>query len=335
MIKLSRETRVGLFTAMGITLLYLGYNFLRGRKFFSSYHNYYVVYNNVEGLVSSTPVYINGFKVGQVSEISLPDASHTDQILVNLLIDGRVKIGKGSTARITSLDLLGGKAINIHLHDSIANYENNDTLPGDKEDDLTTSISNMVSPIREKSEQVLVTLEKVLGSLREVFNEKGTQNLSYGMIELSQALHNIRIATERLNQFVGEESSNLHKTTKSIQEITSTIASNKTTIDKTMHHIESLSDSLAQAPIKSTLQNLNDLSKELSTLTKNMNDGKGSLGMMANDKSLYENLNKTLAELKSLLADMQKHPARYVHFSVFGGANKKAEKEHKAESNLK
>lgn len=289
----------------------------------------------MEGLVSSTPIYINGFKVGQVSEIQLPDATHTDQILVSMIIDGKIRIGKGSEAIITSLDLLGGKAINIRLHDTTALAQNNDTLRGDKEIDLTTSISNMVSPIRDKSEQVLITLEKVLGSLREVFNEKGTQNLSYGMIELSQALHNIRIATERMNQFVAQESTNLHKTVKGFEEITSTIAANKSSIDKTMHHMETLSDSLAHSNIKSTINHLNALSAEMEELTHNINQGKGSMGMLATDKALYENLNASLKELHLLLADMQKHPARYVNFSVFGNGKKKAEKEHQLEKSGK
>jgi phospholipid/cholesterol/gamma-HCH transport system substrate-binding protein len=57
-VKITKEAKVGLFVAIAITLLYFGYNFLRGRKFFSTYNTYFVVYNNVEGLVPSTAVYV-------------------------------------------------------------------------------------------------------------------------------------------------------------------------------------------------------------------------------------------------------------------------------------
>ena len=41
-----------------------------------------------------------------------------------------------------------------------------------------------------------------------------------------------------------------------------------------------------------------------------------------NDSSLYNNLNATSANAASLLKDLQEHPKRYVHFSLFGKKDK-------------
>ena len=42
---------------------------MKGKSLFSTDDSYYVKYDNVEGLAKSSPVSINGLKVGQVTEI--------------------------------------------------------------------------------------------------------------------------------------------------------------------------------------------------------------------------------------------------------------------------
>ncbi len=321
----TKEFKVGLFVAAAITVLYFGYNFLKGKKFFSSYNRYYVVYNSVDGVVNSTPVYINGFKVGQVEKIGLADEANTDKILVTLFVNEKIKIGKGSTSLISSQDLLGGKAIKILLNDTNAYLSDEDTLIGDKEMDLTTSISNMVAPIKDKSEQVLMTLDKVLGSLRQVFDNKGTQNLSNTLIDLSATLHNLRNTTETINTFASSESIHLQKASRNVETITSSIAKNSDNLNKMIKNLSIISDSLSKSNMKSTINNLEKVSAEMALLLQKINKGEGTMGKLANDKELYDNLNKSTAELQLLLADLHKNPSRYVHFSVFGGGSKPKE----------
>ncbi|MCX6186097.1 MAG: MlaD family protein [Bacteroidetes bacterium] len=318
----TKEFKVGLFVAIGITVLYFGYNFLKGKKFFSSYNRYYAVYNSVDGVVNSTPVYINGFKVGQVEKIGLLDETNTDKIVVTLFVDHKIKIGKGSISLISSTDLLGGKAIKIILNDTNIFITDKDTLIGDKELDLTTSISNMVAPIKDKSEQVLITLDKVLGSLRQVFDNKGTQNISNTLIDLSATLHNLRNATETLNNFASTESIHLQKSIRNVETTTNNIAKNSDNINKTIKNLSSITDSLAKSNLKSTINNLDKVSSEMALLLEKINKGEGTIGKLANDKELYDNLNKSSTELHLLLSDLHKNPSRYVHLSVFGGGAK-------------
>jgi phospholipid/cholesterol/gamma-HCH transport system substrate-binding protein len=322
-VKITKEAKVGLFVAVAITLLYFGYNFLRGRKFFSTYNTYYVVYNNVEGLVPSTAVYVNGFKVGQIEEISMPDMLRTDSILVKIFVQGKIQIKANSTALVTKSGLLDGNVISINFDDKPADIlKDGSYIFGAREEDLFTSINNMVSPIKTKSEQVLVTLDKVLNSLRQVFNEKGTQNLTNSVVDLSGALHALRLTSESLNKIVNENGNSISKTMGNVQSISATIAKNNNEINNTIKNFSKLSDTLANSNI---INNLAQVTKDLSAITTKLNKGDGTLGKMVNDKELYDNLTKTTKELNALLKDMQKYPGRYVNVSVFGGPAKKAE----------
>lgn len=324
--KITKEAKVGLFVAVAITFLYLGYNFLRGKKLFSTYNTYYVIYNNVEGLAPSTAVYVNGFKVGQVEEISMPDMLKTDSILVKLLVQGKIQIKSNSIALVTKSGLLDGNVISINFDDKPADIlKDGSYIFGTREEDLFTSINNMVGPIKTKSEQVLVTLDKVLGSLRQVFNEKGTQNLTNSVVDLSGALHALRLTSESLNEIVNQNGNSIGKTLGNVQLISSNIAKNNDEINRTIKNFGKLSDSLASSDIKATIENLSVVTKELAMITSKMNKGEGSLGKMMNDKELYDNLNKSTKELNLLLKDMQRYPGRYVNVSVFGGPSKKAE----------
>jgi phospholipid/cholesterol/gamma-HCH transport system substrate-binding protein len=325
-VKITKEAKVGLFVAIAITLLYFGYNFLRGKKLFSTYNTYYIIYNNVEGLVPSTAVFVNGFKVGQVEEISMPDMLKTDSILVKILVQGKIQIKSNSTALVTKSGLLDGNVISINFDDKTSTIlKDGSYINGAREEDLFTSINNIVSPIKTKSEQVLVTLDKVLGSLRLVFNEKGTQNLTNSVVDLSGALHALRLTSESLNKIVNENGNSISKTLGNVQLISNNLAKNNDEINKTIKNFGKLSDSLANSDIKSTIENLSVVTKELALITSKMNKGEGSLGKMINDQELYDNLNKSTKELNLLLKDMQRYPGRYVNVSVFGGPSKKAE----------
>lgn len=63
--------------------------------------------------------------------------------------------------------------------------------------------------------------------------------------------------------------------------------------------------------LDSTLMNLN-------AILARVNAGEGTVGQLVSDPRLYESLNEATANLASLLANLQAHPARYVHFSLFG-----------------
>ena len=92
--------------------------------------------------------------------------------------------------------------------------------------------------------------------------------------------------------------------------------------DATLANTQKLTNNLAAVDIQTTMNEVNSTISNLKTFTDNLNNGKGSLGLLMNDPGLYNNLNSTMISADSLLIDLKAHPKRYVHFSLFGKKEK-------------
>ena len=324
--KISKEIKIGLFAACAFAALYLGYNFLRGKRFFSSLNAYYVVYNNIDGIVKSTPIYFKGLKVGQVEKLGLFRTDSANKIIATLLIDDKISLSKSSEARIVSMDLLGGKAISLIIPNLVEPLDELDTINGTEEISFSESITEMVTPVKDKTENVLVTLNKVLTEVQRVLSNGGSKGLTEGISDLSGTLKNLNTATNYLNKMIVMETVKFSKITANFESITSNIRKNNDDIGASINNFKKLSDSLANAPLKSTIEQLNKTSQQLAILTQKLNTGDGTASKLLNDKQLYDNLNKSTFEMQALLKDLREYPARYVNVSVFGNASKKADK---------
>ncbi|MDP1726267.1 MAG: MlaD family protein [Bacteroidota bacterium] len=329
--KISKEIKIGLFAACAFAALYVGYNFLRGKRIFSNLDEYYVIYNNIDGIVKSTPVYYKGLKVGQVEKLGLIRTESANKIIATLLIDAKIRLSKSSEAKIVSQDLLGGKAISLIIPNLVDPIEEGDTIMGSEEISFSESISEMVTPVKDKTENVLVTLNKVLTEVQHVLTEGGSKSITAGINDLSGTLKNLNLATASLNQMIIQESMKFSKITGNFESISNNIKKNNESISASIINFKILSDSLANAPLKSTIEQLNKTSQQLALLTQKLNTGDGSAARLINDRQLYDNLNKSSFELQALLKDIREYPGRYVNVSVFGGGAKKAEKKKQAD----
>ncbi|MCB0382701.1 MAG: MCE family protein, partial [Psychroserpens sp.] len=110
--KISREVKTAVLVISGILLFIFLFNYLKGENILDSSRTYYALYDNVEGLASSTPVTINGMNVGKVKDIAFTEDG-SGQLLVTLLIDNDFQFSKNSKAQLYDLGIIGGKAVAI------------------------------------------------------------------------------------------------------------------------------------------------------------------------------------------------------------------------------
>lgn len=52
-------------------------------------------------------------------------------------------------------------------------------------------------------------------------------------------------------------------------------------------------------------------------MTRKLNSKDNSMGLLLNDRALYDNLNSTADNASKLLLDLRQNPKRYVHFLYF------------------
>lgn len=324
--KISKEAKIGLFAACSLAALYFGYNFLRGKRFFSTLNTYYVVYNKIDGIVKSTPIYFKGLKVGQVEKLSLFRTDSSNAIIATLLIDEKIQLAASSEAKIVSMDLLGGKAISLLIPSLVDPLHEGDTLKGTIENSLSASLTEMFTPVKDKTENVMVSLNKVLEQFQTVLANGGTEHLSDGIQDLSAILENLKRTSALLNQIMESEKGKVGTITGNMAALSNTFKENSDELAASIQNFKSISDSLAQAPLKQTIEQLNKTSKQLALITEKIEKGEGTAGKFVNDPELYDNLNKSSAELNNLLKDLQAHPKKYVNVSVFGGKDKSQKK---------
>lgn len=303
---MSKEVKVGLTVVLALVALIWGLNYLKGTDLFTSTNNYYAVYSNVGGLVKSNPVVLNGFKIGQVDKIEFME-DKSGRMVVTLLVNDDVFIPKAAIANISSSDLLGGKAIEIIYTDDKTPSRNNDTLKSS----IDGSLTEQIKPFKDKAESLVVSLDSLSHALSLTLNDGARGSLQ-------RTIANLEKASTGFNDLVSNQQSKLRLMLNNVEQISYGIKNNMDEFDQIIKNFATMSDTLAKANLASTLANANKALAETNQIMAKINKGEGSLGLLLNNDSLYNNLNSTAANLDKLLIDFKANPKRYVHFSVFG-----------------
>lgn len=316
--KISREVKIALVFVITLALFIWGFNFLSGKDVFSRQRTFYAIYDQVNGLNDANPVVVNGFKVGQVQNISfLPDGS--GRILVEFLITNNdIKIPKNSTARLYSSDIMGSRAIEIKLGKGTVFAQEGDTLATEMASTLGEEVSVQMLPIKQKFEAVMLSIDSVLVIIQAVFNESTRQNLSLSFESIKMTIRNLEHVTYNIDTLVTTQRYKLASIIGNVESISANIKNNNDKITNIITNFSNLSDTLAKAKVASTINNANNVLKEFNEIIGKVNRGEGSLGMLINNETLYKNLESSSVQLNQLIEDIKLNPQRYLHFSVLG-----------------
>src|SRR5690606_10738734 len=109
---MTKETKIGLLSAIVIAIMIWGFMFLKGRNLLSKSKTFHTIYEDVTDLNISSPVMINGFKVGTITEIK-PDPANVKQMIVTYIVEGDYGIPSNAEAVMFTVGVIGGKAISI------------------------------------------------------------------------------------------------------------------------------------------------------------------------------------------------------------------------------
>lgn len=314
--KIKNETKVGILAAFAIALLIIGYNFLKGNSIFSSETTLFARYTRVDGLTVSKPVLINGYQIGRVAKLQLEQGG---TILATLSINSKYDIPENSIARLEGTDLLGSKAIVMSLGDSKKMAEDGFTLNANVEKGLM----EQVQPVQKKAELIIGKMDSILSSVNSILNPNFQKNVDKSFSSIAGTLASLETTSKKVDDLVGSESARIEAIFKNVEGITANLNNNNKKISDILTNINTVTDKFAAANFKQTLDNANNAIADLQSVISGIKDGKGSLGLLLNDDKMYNNLNNASKNLDELMIDLKANPKRYVHFSVFGGGNKK------------
>jgi phospholipid/cholesterol/gamma-HCH transport system substrate-binding protein len=319
--KLSREVRVGFVVTLGIVLLYFGFNYLKGKNLFSPSRTYYAVFDNVDQLMPSARVQVNGFQVGIIDQVGfLSEGSY--KVLVKFLIDNDdLNIPKDSEAHIVS-DLLGTRTLELTLGKSPVLAERGDTLKAVRDAGITDEIKDAIKPLKAQIENLAGSVDSVLTGLNRVFNKKTQDGLVSSFESVNSSIMRFEHTVKEFDLLVTNERSKLSSIFSNVASITTNLKNNNEKLSNVFSNMDKISDDIAKSNVKQTMTDLQESIGSLQKVLKNVENGQGSLGKLATDDSLYVNLDNSSRNLSLLLEDMKAHPSRYVHFSVFGKKEK-------------
>lgn len=321
---ISKEFKIGVTVTAAIGLFIWGFNFLKGSNLFSQKYILYAVYPKIDGLIEANPILINGYKVGQINEISLTKLKNGEYgVLVKFLLTEDVNIPKKSIARAVSADLLGSKAVEIVYSDNTEFVSSGDTLLSESEEGLKSAVSKQLAPLQLKAEGLISSIDSVMTVVTTVLNVRTRENLDKSFESIKKAIESLEHTAYKLDDLVATEKAKISSIMTKLNSLATTLDNDKAKIDNIITNFSTLSDSLSKSQLKSAINNADKTLKELNQTMAQINSGKGTMGKLLKNDSLYNNLNNASADLDKLLIDLKENPGRYVHISVFGKKDKK------------
>ena len=284
----TREVKIGLSFVVALAFLIWGINFLKGVNLFTPSNHYYLKYESVDGLVVSNGVFIKGYKVGQVRNIKY-DFTQKESFTVDILMNQDIKLPQGTIAYLFDESMLDGKGINLVFTDNKEFHTSGDTLLTDKDGGLMASLANIVPTIQSTINHV----DSLVQSANILLNSNEIQN----------SMNNIESITAELS-----------KTSRSLNSLINQqfppIINNVNSISTDLKNI---TGQLSNIQYQDIIQSLDSTLVNLEQFTNSINSPDGSLGLLLNDKNLYNNINKTVNSANSLLIDLQEDPRRYLY----------------------
>ena len=308
---MNKEFKIGFFAIASIIALVFGVNYLKGINILNDNSDVYAVYENIGGLQVGSPVLVNGYKVGMVSNIDLL-TEQNQNLLVTISLDKEFDMAKNTVCKIVNQDLMGTKGIALILGDADELVTGGDTLISGIEASLQDEVNAQILPLKNKAEELIGSIDSLMMIVTAVLNKDTRDNLRNSLSSLNKTFELMSQTMVKVDSMVDINDDRIAKVVKNLESITSNLESSNGEIKTILTNFATLSDSLVKADIATVLQNVSDI-------TTKINNGEGSIGLFLKDDKIYANFEKSTRELASLLEDIKSNPSRYVNFSIIGG----------------
>ena len=293
-VKKSNELLVRLFTLFLFTVLFWGVYFLNGENIFSNKQFFYAVYDNVNGLTISRPVTINGFKVGQVSNIDFN--SENADLIVQVAIEEDIPFSTNSILEIYDSDIMGSKSLELKVRSGTTMANSGDTLIGSIATGLTSEVSEQFGSVKVGLDQLIISFDKVLKE--------------------------IEILSGTANRLLLTNEQKLSSSMSHIESVSRVVESHTQSIDNILLNLTEITDSLSSIQYISISENILHVSQELETIISGIHSSNSTIGKIIYQDSIYNELKNVINNMDNLLIDIQNNPKKYINISIWGNDKK-------------
>lgn len=294
---MSKEFKIGLIAIVTGVVFYYGFNYLKGIEFFSNTSSYYVIYNNVDGLTKSNPVIINGLTVGKVSNIKLMQKAKS--ILVEIKIEEDIILGDSTIAELADTDLLGSKAVILRVGPLDNPVEPGDTLKAYIDPGLAAYLDD-VEPIADNLNVAIIRISEILQGMEGVGEE------------FKSTVKNTNEMIVKVNSLLAANEKDLARALATTNDLLKNIGDKVDQLDPLLAKGNNLLDSINSLEIQQTVLSLNQALDLVNSIMLDLDNGKGTLGQLMTNDSLYNNLNQLLIDMDQLTIHFNQYPKDFL-----------------------
>jgi phospholipid/cholesterol/gamma-HCH transport system substrate-binding protein len=307
--KFSKEAKTGLLVAIAITLLILGYGWLKGSVFFNPGTVYKVAYDDANGLQKGDHVLVSGFEVGKVQSIELQEDNAG--VLVTISITEKLVIAEDAKALIDG-DLLGEKYIKIEPGKSNVIAKPGAMLQGNVEDD----VQNKIKILSGKIDAMITSIDTTINVLSGIFTENLKEDFAKSITGIKNTLESFNKSAAKFNEILAKEEPRIEQIISNVSTTTDYVSKSEGEVKAILANLKSLSDTLSSLQWEELAEDIDLAVKNINTLSEKINKGQGSIGMLVNDKKLYDQLALSLATLDTVLTKFSNDPE--IRLVLFG-----------------
>lgn len=301
---MKKELKIGILALAVLAATFLVINFLRGKDLLNREYELVSFFDDVQGLMPSSAVYIKGYKAGTVSEVSYDkEKSGFDVVCV---VSRDFAVPADSRMTIYSADLMGGKAIRIDPGQSANMAGDGDYLTPAVSPDMLSSIAAGIEPLISKGSDVLTNLDNALTNLNLTLSEENRAALGNIMKNLDKAVAKI----ESIAGTIEGRTSDLDAFISDLATLSSSLDSIVAKADSTVSDINDISSQVAAADLAGVVTSLN-------SLLDKMQSSDGTVGKLINDDTVYKSVDSLVTNISRLVGKIEENPKKYLRISVF------------------
>jgi phospholipid/cholesterol/gamma-HCH transport system substrate-binding protein len=335
-LKVSKEFKTGLVVIIAIATLVVGVNFLKGINLFSQEMTVYAKYDRISSnLSTSSVVKYRGIVVGQVRSTQLNPDNPSEVVVEFAITHDELRIPEHSIAKIVT-PVIGDSWIELQLSDTTDTYiESGDFIVGVLDRTVTEALDEELAPVKRKLEDLMGSIDDIVVSIGAFWDTSAAYTIDESLYEVKAAISKFGLTATKLNLLIDNETERLGRIFANVEGITSNLRLSNAKISGIISNVEGLTDSLVKSDFKLVIKEAKNTLQHVNSLMKDIQNGEGTIGKLIHDDSLYTELIITNKRLQNLVDDLQAHPERYIHFSVFGKKTKGVQLTPADEKNLR